>query len=405
MAKRPLKVTQISPSVLGRHAAAADAGTGPVRRAFARVANALGARVGRSGIGATREESAAKSGISLPNVGETLVNASKAHLGTIAYGCGTDTGRMRDHNEDSFFAAPPLFVVADGMGGHAAGEVASELAIQTVSQLAPAYPNAAMLSLAIDAANTAVYEESLKTERRHGMGTTITAAMLKGTRLVIAQVGDSRAYLLHNGVLQQLTRDHSLMADLIESGEITPEEARTHPQRNFITRALGTGASVETDLYELNVSPGDRLLLCSDGLSGMLEDGELATALMAIRDPQTCVNNLLARANEAGGCDNVTAIVVDVTASDTAEEEQARRHSITTAAIIAGVAVLLIVAAALLMWALVRGNANTAGDGGSSGTAAVEAVADDGAGAGADTAVGEGTGADAGAPTDAGAGA
>ena len=348
MAKKPLKVTQISPSVLGRHAAA--------------------------GRGITREQAAAKNGISIPNLGDRLVSASKAHVGTVAYGCGSDTGRMRDHNEDSFFAAPPLFVVADGMGGHAAGEVASELAIQTIMELAPAYPNAQMLSLAVDAANTAVYEESVKTERRHGMGTTVTACMLKGTRLVIAQVGDSRAYLLHNGTLQQLTRDHSLMADLIESGEITPEEARIHPQRNFITRALGTAETVETDLYELNVSPGDRLLLCSDGLSGMLDDADLTDALTAIRDPQTCVNKLIARANEAGGFDNITAIVVDVSGSEADAEERERRRSIITAAAIGGVALLLIIGALLLMHALAGTGAGTGADPGTVASAAEEAV-------------------------------
>ena len=320
----------------------------------------------------------------------------------------SDIGKIRRTNQDAVILGNGLAGIADGMGGHQGGEIASGgLRDGLIRETEiPAEPSEEKLQEMIRKINRELWEQAEQDEKLSGMGTTLTLLWPNCREMLIAQVGDSRAYLLHNGVLQQLTRDHSLMADLIESGEITPEEARTHPQRNFITRALGTGASVETDLYELNVSPGDRLLLCSDGLSGMLEDGELATALIAIRDPQTCVNNLLARANEAGGYDNVTAIVVDVTGSDTAEEEQARRHSIVTAAIIGGLALLLIVAAALLMWALARGNADAAGDGGGSGTAAVEAVADaDATGSSADASTGADAGADAGAPTDAGAGA
>ena len=293
-----------------------------------------------------------RSNITVPDKGEGLVKASKAHVQTVAFGSGTDVGRMRNHNEDSLFAAPPLFVVADGMGGHAAGEVASELAIQTISQLAPGYPNGPMLENAITEANRAVYECARANERRAGMGTTVTAALLQGTRLVIAQVGDSRAYLLHGGELQQLTRDHSLMQDLIDAGEITPAEARIHPQRNFITRALGTSPSVKADIYELNVSPGDRLLLCSDGLCGMLEDSDMALALRTIRNPQTCATELIQMANQAGGHDNITAIVVDVSGTDTAADTRERRRSIITAAIIGAVAVALIVVAVVVMRAL-----------------------------------------------------
>ena len=136
--------------------------------------------------------------------------------------------------------APPLFVVADGMGGHAAGEVASEIAVNVIAERAPEHPDANALGRAVQAANHAILKAAHEGRGREGMGTTCTAAMLEGERLVIAQVGDSRAYLLHKGKLQQLTRDHSLMADLIEAGQITPEEARVHPQRSVITRALGS---------------------------------------------------------------------------------------------------------------------------------------------------------------------
>ena len=149
-----------------------------------------------------------------------------------AYGSRTDVGLVRNHNEDSLIAAPPLFAVADGMGGHAAGEIASEVAIQTLLQHAPDSPNGDNLARAVVAANRAVIRAAREGMGREGMGTTMTAAMLEGRRLVVAQVGDSRAYLLHQGMLQRITRDHSLMADYIESGQITEEEAKTHPQRS-----------------------------------------------------------------------------------------------------------------------------------------------------------------------------
>lgn len=273
----------------------------------------------------------------------------------VAFGSGTDVGRMRDHNEDSLFVAPPLFVVADGMGGAAAGEVASELAVQTISDLAPNYPNAQMLRKAVQAANEAVYNAATRNTARKGMGTTVTAALLKGTRLVIAQVGDSRAYLLHQGTLQQLTRDHSVVAGKVERGEITPEEARRDPERNVITRALGTTPTVDCDIYELNVSPGDRLLLCSDGLNSMLEDSVIQNALLRFRDPQNCVNNLIYSANEAGGADNVTVIVVDVNGTDTRARAHQQRQSILTIVLIVLVAAALILGAIALIKALIGG--------------------------------------------------
>ena len=180
-----------------------------------------------------------------------------------SFGSRTDIGCLRDHNEDSLVVTPPLFAVADGMGGHAAGEVASEIAVRVLSELAPEHPDGEALGRAIEEANRAVIQAAREGRGRQGMGTTMTAAMLEGERLVIAQVGDSRAYLLHQGKLQQLTRDHSLMADMIEAGQLTPEEARTHPQRSVITRALGSDAHLHPDIYEINVETGDRLLILS----------------------------------------------------------------------------------------------------------------------------------------------
>lgn len=232
---------------------------------------------------------------------------------TSTFGSRTDVGCLRDHNEDSLTVEPPLYVVADGMGGHAAGEVASEIAVETISQLAPKRPDGAALAKAVEEANRAIIEAAQEGLGREGMGTTVTAAMLEGERLVIAQVGDSRAYLLHQGRLQQLTRDHSLMADMIEAGQLTPEEARTHPQRSVITRALGSSPDTRPDIYELTIEAGDRLLLCSDGLSTMLLDSEIESTLRRVQDPQRCATQLVNEAVAAGGFDNVTVVVVDAT--------------------------------------------------------------------------------------------
>ena len=228
------------------------------------------------------------------------------------FGSRTDVGCVRDHNEDSLLVAPPLFAVADGMGGHAAGEVASEIAITVLGEKAPHTPDAAALGRAVEDANRAVILAANEKRGRAGMGTTITAAILQKDRLVIAQVGDSRAYLLHQGRLQQLTRDHSLMADMIEAGRLTPEEARTHPNRSVITRALGSDPRMVPDLYEITVETGDRLLLCSDGLSSMVEDSAIESTLARTRDPQRCASMLVNEAIAAGGYDNVTVVVVDV---------------------------------------------------------------------------------------------
>ncbi len=262
---------------------------------------------------------------------------------TTSYGSRTDVGLVRDHNEDSLAVCPPLYAVADGMGGHAAGEVASEIAIQTLVANAPEQIDGDDLARAVVAANHAVIRAAVEGIGRKGMGTTMTAAMLQGRRLVVAQVGDSRAYLLHEGVLQRITRDHSLMADLIESGQITVEEARVHPQRSVITRALGSDPSTLPDIYEMNVSPGDRLLLCSDGLSGMLDDSSLESVLTRTKDPQRCAASLVNEAITAGGYDNVTAIVVDVPSNAEAIIKKATIKG-RIAAILAAIAFVLVLA-------------------------------------------------------------
>lgn len=252
-----------------------------------------------------------------------------------SFGSRTDIGCLRDHNEDSLVVTPPLFAVADGMGGHAAGEVASEIAVRVLSEQAPEHPDGAALGRAIEEANRAIIQAAHEGRGRQGMGTTMTAAMLEGERLVIAQVGDSRAYLLHQGKLQQLTRDHSLMADMIEAGQLTPEEARTHPQRSVITRALGSDAHLQPDIYEINVETGDRLLICSDGLSGMVFDDEIENTMRRIQDPQRCASQLVNEAIAAGGHDNVTVIVADVTGyAEVRRKKLARKTKLSIALVL-----------------------------------------------------------------------
>ena len=231
----------------------------------------------------------------------------------IEFGSRTDIGCVREQNEDSLIVKPPLFVVADGMGGHAAGEVASEICVKTIEECAPEHPDAESLGMAVEEANRAIINAALSGEGREGMGTTCTAAMIEGERLVIAQVGDSRAYLLHAGSLIQLTRDHSLMANMIEAGQITAEEARYHPNRSVITRALGNDPDMVPDLYEINVEAGDRLLLCSDGLTSMVPNSEIEQIMRRTPDPQRCATQLVNEAIAVGGADNITVIVANVT--------------------------------------------------------------------------------------------
>lgn len=254
---------------------------------------------------------------------------------TSTFGSRTDIGCVREHNEDSLVVAPPLYVVCDGMGGHAAGEVASEIAVNVIAQRAPAFPDATALGQAVEEANLSIMRAAQEGVGRAGMGCTCTAAMLENERLVIAQVGDSRAYLLHQGRLQQLTRDHSLVADLVESGQITPAEARVHPKRSVITRALGSDPYTQPDLFEINVETGDRLLLCSDGLSSMVEDADIEAILTRTADPQLAASQLVNAAIDAGGFDNVTVVVVNVTGfAEVRRKKVARKTKVTAALLI-----------------------------------------------------------------------
>lgn len=264
------------------------------------------------------------------------------------YGSRTEIGNVREHNEDSLTVLPPLFAVADGMGGHEAGEIASEITINTLNDLAPQSADAEALARAVVAANLNVIKAPSQGVGREGMGTTLTAAILEKERLVIAQVGDSRAYLLHNGSLQQLTRDHSLMADMIEAGQLTEAEARVHPNRSVITRAIGSDPHMQPDLYELNVETGDRLLLCSDGICGMIKDHEIASIMRQAPSAQSCADQLVEAALAAGGFDNATAVVVDVEGFKAVREKKQARKS---KALAIGVIVCLLAALACAVFA------------------------------------------------------
>ena len=257
-------------------------------------------------------------------------NSNKNTAGQdISFGSRTDIGYVRDHNEDSLIIIPPLFAVADGMGGHEAGEIASEITVNTLAELAPSHLDAEGLTAAVEAANYNVMKAPRQGIGRDGMGTTLTAAMLEGERLLIAQVGDSRAYLLHKGHLQQITRDHSLMADLIEAGQITPEEARVHPNRSVITRAIGSDIHMRPDIYEINVDAGDRILLCSDGLSSMISNNAIESIMRRQSDAQHCADELVTAALENGGADNVTVVVADVPGfSEVREKKRAHKSRV-----------------------------------------------------------------------------
>ena len=273
------------------------------------------------------------------------------------FGSRTEVGHVREHNEDSLVVTPPLFAVADGMGGHEAGEVASEIAINALAELAPASPDGDALARAVVAANLEVIKAPGKGIGREGMGTTLTAAVLEGERLVIAQVGDSRAYLLHQGRLQQLTRDHSLMADMIEAGQLTEAEARVHPNRSVITRAIGSDPHMQPDIYELNVETGDRILLCSDGICTMIEDPQIARIMGSSETAQECADNLVAAALDAGGYDNATAVVMDVEGFRVVRERKEKRKSRTFYAFLVAALIAIFAAAGFAGYQYVNNSA------------------------------------------------
>jgi serine/threonine protein phosphatase PrpC len=230
----------------------------------------------------------------------------------LATGSATHTGLVRTNNEDSFLVDDEhvLYAVADGMGGHRGGEVASRTAIEALrAAIAAGRP----VNEAIVRANEAVIARASGDSELTGMGTTMTAVVVAGGRqLLIGHVGDSRAYLVHDGEMRRVTDDHSLVEELVREGRLTPEQAESHPRRAVITRALGVDAEVDVDLYTIEVTPGDRLLLCSDGLTTMVRDRDLERIVRGEPDPQRAAELLIDAANSAGGEDNTSVIVIDV---------------------------------------------------------------------------------------------
>jgi protein phosphatase len=253
--------------------------------------------------------------------------SNKTYRGVLV-GSRTDVGQIREHNEDSLLVKDPLYVIADGMGGHAAGEIASELAVRTFEEAEIDHVDINILKRAVAEANSAILKGARDGLGRRGMGTTLTAAVIEKDTALIAQIGDSRAYIMQNSVLRQATRDHSLIEELLASGQITEEEALIHPNRSVITRALGLDSSVQADTYELRLHEGDRLLLCSDGLNGMLDDESIESILLDNPDPQTAADALVEAANDAGGFDNVTVIVINIESIDAQSELKRKRRFI-----------------------------------------------------------------------------
>ncbi|WP_410587414.1 protein phosphatase 2C domain-containing protein [Amycolatopsis sp. lyj-23] len=239
----------------------------------------------------------------------------------LRYAARSDRGLVRSSNQDSVYAGPRLLALADGMGGHAAGEVASKVVIASLAPLDDDEPGddlLAQLREAVANGNAAIAELVSQDPDLDGMGTTLTAVLFAGTRLGLVHVGDSRAYLLRGGQFAQITRDDSFVNELLEQGRITPEEAAVHPQRSLLLKAL-TGHEVEPSLTVREARSGDRYLICSDGLSGMVSDETLAEAVQ-IPDPQQCADRMIELALKGGGTDNVTVIIADVVDVDFGED-------------------------------------------------------------------------------------
>ena len=227
----------------------------------------------------------------------------------------TDPGRKRRRNEDNYVCEPPLFAVTDGMGGAQAGELASALAADALREGANGGIADEKAEQLVQEANRRVFERANADASASGMGTTATVAIVDeaSDRVIFAHVGDSRAYLIRDGALEQLTDDHSLVAELVRSGKLSPEEAETHPQRSVITRVLGTDAEVDVDTFAIDARPGDLYLLCSDGLSTMVGDETILDVAERYRsDLDEAVRALLAEANRGGGEDNITAILFEL---------------------------------------------------------------------------------------------
>jgi len=252
----------------------------------------------------------------------------------VRVGARTDVGVVRDQNEDGYLTEAPLFAVADGMGGHQGGEVASQVALETVAAMARDQGSDLDLDAAVRAANEAILTRASDDNALKGMGTTLTIVRDEGRRITIAHVGDSRAYLLRDDELRQLTEDHTLVHRMVTEGKLTEEEAKIHPHRSILTRALGVEPGVEVDVDAREVTVGDRFLLCSDGLTGMVEEPRIEEVLRTTPDPQQAADTLVEEANRAGGQDNITVVILDFVERD--PEQPAAQETHPTERVIVG---------------------------------------------------------------------
>jgi len=232
------------------------------------------------------------------------------------------TGRKRRRNEDAYVFEPPLFAVADGMGGARAGDLASRLAAAAVRAGEVDGNGKERVVSLIQQANSSVYKRSNEDAEAAGMGTTMTVALVEDSVVTFGHVGDSRAYILREGVLEQLTEDHSLVAELVRVGKLSPEEAESHPQRSVVTRILGTDPDVDVDTFTVDARPGDVFLICSDGLTTMIGDDDIGRVLTERSSLDDAAKELVQLANKAGGEDNITVVAFDLTDEPVEPDEQ-----------------------------------------------------------------------------------
>jgi serine/threonine protein phosphatase PrpC len=246
------------------------------------------------------------------------------HVGVI-----TDTGRKRRRNEDAYVCEPPLFAIADGMGGAQAGEVASRLAAAALKESGAETGGEQRISDLIQEANRRVYDRSSTDPRTSGMGTTITVALVENGNVAFGHVGDSRAYLIRDGRMEQVTEDHSLVNELMKSGKLSPEEAESHPQRSVITRALGTDPDVDVDTFTIAGEAGDVFLLCSDGLTDMVGEREILELVERNQhDIDAALKSLVKAANRSGGEDNITVVAFEIAESQALTHDGETRESV-----------------------------------------------------------------------------
>lgn len=279
----------------------------------------------------------------------------------LIWGARSDVGLVREHNEDSFLVQPPVFAVCDGMGGHEAGEVASFIAVDTIGKNAPLQANDVLLGAAVESANTEIITQAQHGVGRPGMGCTASAVVIENNKLAVAHVGDSRVYLLHHGCLVRLTHDHSFVEELVDAGEITADEARVHPKRSYITRALGSDPNMYADHFTIDVTIQDRVIICSDGLSSMIEDSQIEALAVSSAHPQNCADNLVAAALQAGGYDNVSVVVIDIKDDGVLEQgKKLHRKRFAIFSALAGITLVILFLAGILLvnssWYLASSN-------------------------------------------------